>query len=421
MKFVFALMGSRGDVQPALPVALELRRRGHEVAVGVAPNLVAMADRLGLDPVPVGVDSAVLLGSDLVRREMRSLHPGVRLRALRDVAAYGWEEFRADLLRLADGADVLVTGLLGQEVGSALAEHRDCGFAALHYFPVRANRSVPILPGPPGAVQHAAWHAGMLGRWELTRRPENAQRAALGLAPARVALQSRLRDRGAVEVQAYDAAIVPGLPEEWGTHSPFVGFLALADDDRARLGETGLGQTGLGETGLGAWLDAGTPPVYVGFGSMPVHDPDRLLAAVAGACADLGLRALVSTGWNDFTGECPDDVRLVGAVDHGAVLPRCAAAVHHGGAGTVAATLRAGVPSVVGWYSADQPVWGRLLRRAGVGTSLRAARLDRRTLRQALAQVLRPEVRTRARSLREALVPAAEAVRAAADAVEQAR
>nr|BFF21080.1 hypothetical protein GCM10025730_46010 [Promicromonospora thailandica] len=75
MRHVMALVGSRGDVQPALAVALELRRRGHEVVTGVAPNLVPLAGRLGLDPVPLGIDSARLLGSDLVRRDMRSAHP----------------------------------------------------------------------------------------------------------------------------------------------------------------------------------------------------------------------------------------------------------------------------------------------------------------------------------------------------------
>ncbi|WP_211240040.1 glycosyltransferase, partial [Promicromonospora kroppenstedtii] len=86
MRHVFALVGSRGDVQPALAVALELRRRGHEVVTGVAPNLVPLAVRLGLDPVPLGIDSAALLGSDLVRRDMRSAHPVRRVRALRAVA-----------------------------------------------------------------------------------------------------------------------------------------------------------------------------------------------------------------------------------------------------------------------------------------------------------------------------------------------
>ncbi|MFD2792731.1 glycosyltransferase [Promicromonospora vindobonensis] len=428
MRHVFALVGSRGDVQPALAVALELRRRGHEVVTGVAPNLVPLAQRLGLGPVPLGTDSAALLGSDLVRRDMRSAHPVRRVRALRAVASAGWDELRTGLLALLDdvgGADTVVTGLLGQEVAAAVAERRGLGMAALHYCPVRANHVVSPVSGlrGPGATR-AAWALGERVRWGLTRRAENGQRGALGLAETRVHLPARLRDAGVVEVQAYDPALVPGLADEWGPRRPVTGFLALDDDARARLGEAGSG-SGL-DADLEGWLDDGDPPVYVGFGSMPVGDPTALLAAIDATCADLGVRALVSAGWNDFTGvdgaggatQDEKRVRVVGAVDHAAVLPRCRAAVHHGGAGTTGAVLRAGLPAVVGWYSADQPMWGDLLRGAGVGVARRANTLTRPgVLAGALAEVLDDATAVRAAALGARLVPPDRAVAAAADAI----
>jgi UDP:flavonoid glycosyltransferase YjiC (YdhE family) len=428
-----ALVGSRGDVQPALAVGLELQRRGHEVVTGVAPNLVPLAERLGLDPVPLGIDSAALLGSDLVRRDMRSAHPVRRVRALRAVASAGWDELRTGLLALLDdvgGADTVVTGLLGQEVAAAVAESRGLGMAALHYCPVRANRVVSPVSGlrGPGATR-AAWALGERVRWDLTRRAENDQRGELGLGRTRVHLPTRLRDAGAVEIQAYDPALVPGLADEWGPRRPLTGFLALDDAARARLGEagsgSGAGPDGALDAGLDAWLDDGDPPVYVGFGSMPVADPSALLAAVDDACADLGVRALVSAGWNDFSAGDPGTsldekrVRVVGAVDHAAVLPRCRAAVHHGGAGTTGAVLRAGLPAVVGWYSADQPMWGDLLRGAGVGVARRASTLTQPgVLAGALSEVLDDATAARAAALGARLVPADRAVAAAADAVE---
>jgi sterol 3beta-glucosyltransferase len=434
VRHVLALVGSRGDVQPALAVGLELRRRGHEVVTGVAPNLVPLAERLGLDPVPLGIDSAALLGSDLVRRDMRSAHPVRRVRALRAVAAAGWDELRTGLLALLDdvgGADTVVTGLLGQEVAAAVAERRGLRMAALHYCPVRANRTVSPVSGVrgPGATQ-AVWALGERVRWGLTRRAENVQRGELGLGATRVHLPTRLRDAGAVEVQAYDPALVPGLADEWGPRRPLTGFLALDDDARARLGEAGSGSGAGLDAGLEAWLDAGDPPVYVGFGSMPVADPSALLAAVDAACAELGVRALVSAGWNDFSaadgagvadGSGPEEkrVRVVGAVDHAAVLPRCRAAVHHGGAGTTGAVLRAGLPAVVGWYSADQPMWGELLRGAGVGVARRASTLTRPgVLAGALAEVLDEATAARAAELGSRIVPADRAVAAAADAID---
>ncbi|MFC8798915.1 glycosyltransferase [Promicromonospora sp. NPDC057138] len=428
MRHVLALVGSRGDVQPALAVGLELQRRGHEVVTGVAPNLVPLAERLGLDPVPLGIDSAALLGSDLVRRDMRSTHPVRRVRALRAVAAAGWDELRTGLLALLDdvgGADTVVTGLLGQEVAAAVAERRGLGMAALHYCPVRANRVVSPVSGVrgPGATR-AVWALGERVRWGLTRRAENGQRAELGLGATRVHLPTRLRDAGVVEVQAYDPVLVPGLADEWGPRRPLTGFLALDDAARARLREAGS-DGGL-DAGLDAWLDDGDPPVYVGFGSMPVADPPALLAAVDAACAELGVRALVSAGWNDFSAAGGPDasvdekrVRVVGAVDHAAVLPRCRAAVHHGGAGTTGAVLRAGLPAVVGWYSADQPMWGELLRGAGAGVARRASTLTQPgVLAGALSEVLDDATAARAAALGARLVPADRAVAAAADAID---
>jgi len=412
MRITLALAGSRGDVQPALAVALELRRRGHDVTTGVPPNLLALADELGLDPLPLGVDSGEVLRSDLVRSGLRSRHPVRRIAAVRSILTHGWEDLRTGLEPLAKDADVVVTGLLGQQVGSAVAEASGSGFATLHYCPVRSNTSAGIPMRSP-AVQRFAWAVGEGARWRLTRAAETEVRAALGLPAPSTNLPTRLWETGAVEVQAYDPALLPGLAEEWGSSRPLTGFLTLAEEDRALLGEGGV------DDDLAAWLAAGEPPVYVGFGSMPVRDPAHLLDAVAVATAALGRRALVSAGWNTFgdTDAVPAHVRVVGPIDHAAVFPRCAALVHHGGAGTTAAGLRAGRPTVIGYYSGDQPHWGTLLARRGVGTRLAARRIDRDSLREALSTVLEPGVEERCAELQRQLVQPADAVRAAADAV----
>nr|WP_253945249.1 glycosyltransferase [Nocardioides sp. zg-DK7169] len=419
-------MGSRGDVQPAVAVALALRGRGHDVEVAVAPNLVGFVARLGVPAVPVGADSRDLLGSTLVREDMRSAHPVRRLRALQAVASVGWDELRTGLAPLARRADVVVTGLLGQEVGSAVAEAHGAGFAALHYCPVRANEVVPLLglprrlsPAVARRVQARAWRAGESVRWRLTRTAENEQRALLGLAPAKVGLPERLRERGALEVQAYDPVLVPGLAAQWPARRPVVGFLDLDPGSRARLGDASLAE----DPALEEWLGAGSAPVYVGFGSMAVGDPRALVATVGRASAALGVRVVLSTGWNDF----PDDLgadhphlRIVGPADHATLLPRCRAAVHHGGAGTTAAALRAGLPAVVGHFSADQPIWGRLLADLGVGVGVPFRDLDAATLTSALARVLDPACTARARRVAGRLVAPEAAVGAAADLLERA-
>ena len=147
---------------------------------------------------------------------------------------------------------------------------------------------------------------------------------------------------------------------EMGRHRrPFVGTLTMelptdADDEVA------------------SWIAAGTPPIYFGFGSMPVESAADTVAMISAACAQLGERALVCAGWSDFS-DVPhfDHVKVVGAVNHAAIFPACRAVVHHGGAGTTAAGLRAGVPTLILWTLRDQPIWGAAVKRLKVGTARR--------------------------------------------------
>ncbi|WP_141015376.1 glycosyltransferase [Nocardioides sambongensis] len=414
MRAVFALVGSRGDVQPGLVAAQALTRRGHDVRVGVAPNLVDAAAGLGLPVTPLGVDSRALLASDLVRREMRSADPRRRLRALRSVAVHGWSELRDGLLPLAADADLVVTGLLGQEVGAAVAERLACGFAALHYAPVRANDVVRLLPGPGGPrVTQASWRLGERVRWGLTRAGENEQRAALGLPPAVVDLPQRMRERGALEIQAYDPLLVDPLPERWGARRPFVGYLRPA-------GASGTEGTDLGDPDpeLDAALERGA--VHVGFGSMPVPDPAGLVALLDRVAAELDTTIVWGAGWSELPAATGERVLVRRELDHAAVLPRCRASVHHGGAGTVGAALQAGVGQVVCWWSADQPMWARRIESAGIGCGMPFARLDAARLTRALRIASGGQVADRARGLARRSISPRDAARGAAEALERA-
>jgi sterol 3beta-glucosyltransferase len=136
---------------------------------------------------------------------------------------------------------------------------------------------------------------------------------------------------------------------DWDGRRPLVGCLPLDDELRGMLGEADV------DAGLDAWLSAGEPPMFVGFGSMPVQDPTATVAMITRVSRELGVRALVSAGWGELSSLGPADaeVRVVGNLDHDSVLGRCRAAVHHAGAGTTAAGLQAGPPTVVCSVFAD--------------------------------------------------------------------
>src|SRR6202042_246345 len=164
------------------------------------------------------------------------------------------------------------------------------------------------------------------------------------------------------------------------------------------------------------WIAAGTPPICFVFGSIPVESPAATVEMISVACAELGERALICFGGTDFAGvRHSDHVKLIGVVNYAAIFPSCRAVVHHGGSGTTAAGLRAGVPTLILWSSADQPYWGAQIRRLKVGTARRFSTATQETLIADLREILAPQYASRARELASRMTTPAESIRRAAD------
>ncbi len=415
MKFVLAFTGSRGDVQPAVALGVELTRRGHDVTLAAPPNLVEFGCRAGLDTRPYGPDTGRLLASDLVASRLRSPDPRVRLRAITELTVRDGRAMQTELLALAQGADAVVGGSAGQERALNVAQALSIPYVPLHYCPLRRNGVVSLLPfsGGPAVAHRLGWTALEQLLWRASRAAERDLAADLGLPVPEHPAASRIARRGVPEIQAYDPALFPGLTREWGAARPLTGFLDLTPETRAAIDP-------VADADLRDWLDAGPPPLYVGFGSMKLADPRRLVDTVAEVTDRLGLRVLWAAGWGGVDAIADDRVKVVSSVDHARVLPRCAAVVHHGGAGSTAAGLRAGRATLVCTHGADQPLWGRRIRALGVGTSMPADRIDADALTAALAVVLSPDSRAAAEALAEAFIPAEVAVTAVADLIERA-
>jgi UDP:flavonoid glycosyltransferase YjiC (YdhE family) len=415
MKFALASYGTRGDVEPCVAVGRELLRRGHEVRMAVPPELVGFAEAAGLTTVAYGPVVQEYVDDDFLRnfwtdflRNFWKIRDPIRLwRKAWEPATRYWGKMSTTLTSLADGADLLFTGHIFQETAANVAEYYDIPLATLHYFPMRANgQLVRILPSPlvRSAITVTEWLF-----WRVTKEVEDAQRRELGLPTATGPSPRRIAERGALEIQAYDEVCFPGLAAEWAKwdgRRPFVGTLTMelatdADDEVA------------------SWIAAGTPPICFGFGSTPVESAADTVAMISAACAQLGERALVCSGGTDFS-HVPhfDHVKVVGAVNYAATFPACRAVVHHGGAGTTAAGLRAGVPTLILWSTGDQPLWGNQLKRLKVGTARRFSTATRESLVADLRRILAPHYVTRAREIATQVTKPAESVANAADLLE---
>ena len=413
MKFVLACHGTRGDVEPCAAVGRELLHRGHDVRMAVPPDLVGFAESAGLAAVAYGLDTQVTL--DAHRNFWRDLFGNFwRTRDLIRVWRESWEpnsqswgEMSKTLTSLAEGADLIFTGMVFDGAAANVAEYHDIPLATLDHAPLRANgQFLPFLPAPLGrsTMTVTEWLV-----WRVWKKAEDAQRRELGLPKATGPASRRIAERGSLEIQAYDEVCLPGLAAEWAKWNgqrPFVGALTMelptdADEE------------------IASWIAAGTPPIYFGFGSIPVESPADTVAMIGAVCAELGERALVCSGWSDFR-DLPhfEHVKVVGAVNHAAAFPACRAVVHHGGPGTTAAGLRAGVPTLILWLLGEQPLWGAAVKRLEVGTARRFGRTTRESLLGDLRTILAPHYVARAREIATRMTKAADSVAAAADLLE---
>jgi UDP:flavonoid glycosyltransferase YjiC (YdhE family) len=404
MKFAVAVHGTRGDVEPCAAVALELVRRGHEVRMAAPPNLLGFVNSVGLDAVAYGPDSAAQLEEDVFRDMVRVRNPISMLHEGMEYMTRGWAEMSATLTSLADGADLVLHDQTYQGVAANVVEYYNIPLAAMHHFPHRVNgQLIPLLPAP---LVRFGMTVGDWGYWRMTKRAEDAQRRELGLPRTTVSSVQRIAGRGSLEIQTYEELFFPGLAAEWNDRRPFVGALSLelptATDDEVM-----------------SWIAAGTPPIYFGFGSMPVESPTDTIGLISDACAQLGERALICAGANE-SGGLPHDqhVKVVRAVNHAAIFPACRAVVHHGGAGTTAAAMRAGMPMLVLPIGAEQPIWAAQVKRLKVGLARRFSNVTKESLVADLRTIREPQYVARACEIATQMTKTEASVTRTADLLE---
>ncbi|OBG58767.1 glycosyltransferase [Mycobacterium sp. E735] len=386
MKFVLAGYGSRGDVEPCVAVGRELLRRGHDVHLAVPPDRRRFVESAGLVAVAYGPDTGEQIheATEFARRVQ---DPMSALPQLAERVTQMWVEKSGVLAALAEGADLLGAGMNEQRLAVNVAESHGMPFAALHFFPARALEL--------GVAQA-----------HVTSVAEGAQRLALGLP------QGGPSPMGPVlEIQAYEEFCLPERAAEWAGSEyrrPFVGSLTLemptdADDE------------------VLSWIADGPPPIYFGFGSTPITSPPETIAVISAACEQLGERALICSGPNDFTRlTLSGHTKIVDAVNHQAVLPACRAIVHHGGAGTTAAGMRAGVPMLVLWLWLDQPIWAAAVSKLGVGIARSFSESTYDSLVADLRALLAGDYLAAAREVAARMTKPAESVAKAADLLEEA-
>lgn len=396
MRITVFAHGTRGDVWPLVALSARLTELDHDVVVATTEEFRPIVEAAGARFAPVPVSLTDFLASADGRAMLRA--GGLRL--LRAVQRL-YDEHRDaidDAFESASrAAEAVVSMHLTMDRAQAVADALCVPAVNVFPFPLTPTREFtsPVLGRArrvPGRVAlaghrlvHAVWtRAGAGGLAGFRHR--------LGVAPNSVpTIERQDHDRG-LTLNAYSRHVCPRAAD-WGTNQAVTGYFQLPRRVREAVGETL-------PPALAEWMSSGPPPVFLGFGSMPATDTARFAADAFATLRLLGLRAVIDAEWRV---DAPDGVRFARGVDHDRLLPLCAAAVHHGGAGTLGASLRAGLPTMVCSVWAEQPWWGSRVERLGVGVHRPFRGLDRTTLQEGVGALLSPSIRERAARLGEAI------------------
>jgi sterol 3beta-glucosyltransferase len=374
MHIVIATVGTRGDAQPYVALGKVLVARGHRVTLATHEDHRELAESNRLAFRPVGGSFRTLMESPSGRRWLES-GANVRryLKALHEtfapVATQWLAEFDA---AIADADAVLVHSAC---LSAACAVHsRGLPCVVISPYPTLPSGELPIgLPEIPlvtSWLNRVLFGVALDQLWRVGAKAMVQHRARHSVAEPRSALWRELVKHGVPHIHLFSEHVIP-RPKDWPTCAEVTGYCFL---DAPTMWQP--------PPQLREFLEATPKPIYIGFGSMTGLQPEVLAEITREALRLSKQRAVIGMGWGGIQGiEAAKDLFLVEDVPHEWLFPRVAAVVHHCGAGTSAAALRAGRPSVAVPFFADQPTWARVLHALGTGPApvpkakLTAARL----------------------------------------------
>jgi UDP:flavonoid glycosyltransferase YjiC (YdhE family) len=354
--------GSRGDIQPCLVLGRGLKQAGFSVQFAAPENFAAMVREYGLEFHPLGGDVQQIMGSETGREFMEtgSANPIRSIRAMRAMLGPVALQMAQNGLEASRPAKALISLAIFAPFTKTIAEALGIPLILVEPTPMLPTRAFPA-PGWPvqvnlgGFPNRLSGHAMLQVIWQWYQPFVNEFRRDLGLAPLTGGSFHRILGSTPL-LGAYSPRVIP-RPDDWPDHAHVTGYWFSE------------GQAGWQPPAeLLRFLEGGDPPVYIGFGSMMGENPEESAALVLEALAMSGQRGLLLTGWGGLqTLTVPETVYVLDSAPHPWLFPRMKVVVHHGGAGTTAEGLRAGVPAVIVPFIVDQPFWGERIRALGVG------------------------------------------------------
>lgn len=400
MRITIFAGGSQGDIQPCLRLGKGLQQSGFEVLLSAPQNFAALIREQGVPFHPLRGDVQEIMAGETGRKfmEKSGANPIQSILAMRKMLGPIAVQMAEDALEASREADAFITLAVFAPFGKTIAEIRGIPLILVEPTPVLPSGDFPA-PGFPfqknmGRLLNRLSGFMMLQViWQWYRPFVNEFRNRYNLRPLNGSDFHRILTSTPL-LGAYSPVVIPH-PRDWSEDVHITGYWFQADASDWRPSAE-----------LESFLDAGEAPVYVGFGSMAGRDSEHYANVVLEALAKSGQRGVLATGWGGMSiMNVPKNVFVLDSAPHGWLFPRMSAVVHHGGAGTTAEGLLAGVPSVIVPFTVDQPFWGKRVKSLGAGPEpIRATRLNADKLAEAIQRAIKdPDMRRRAEEIGRAI------------------
>ncbi|MBF6240922.1 glycosyltransferase family 1 protein [Nocardia otitidiscaviarum] len=422
MRIALLTAGTRGDHQPYLALADELRTRGHRVEMTATENYADVVRRSGFEPHVIPFNSAELLESPAAKRGLSSGNPLPFVQIMRDtvkiMAGERGERMHRVLSDACASAEVIVS--CASTLPWAMERRERTGQTVIGGLPYPLERTAEFPSSfmvkrmvSSRRLRLASYTAFEVAYGAAYHKMDRRVREMMGLPGKPRNPFRRIREDAIPLVHMVSPVLLP-KPADWPDRSTIVGAPVLPARLRGAWGEARV------DPELDAWLDEGEPPIYFCLTGMPILDPTGSCDLIAAVCRRLGARALVTVKGEGYPRGIGYDRRLLvlDSFDYDRVLPRCRAVVHHGGSGNTHDVLRAGLPAVVIGVHSDQFFYGWRISALGIGADFPYPKLTESRLYDALVRTLTPEARDRAAELGR-LVSAENGISATADEVER--
>lgn len=397
LEIAMLIVGTRGDVQPFVALGKRLRERGHRVRLATHANFRGFVTSNGLEFYPLGGDPKILAGYMVKNKGFLPSGPSEisiqkkQLKAIMNSLLPACTKADGD-----SGAPFKADAIIANPPAYGhvhVAEYLD---VPLHIFFTMPWTPTNEFPHPLARVKQQAGYrlsyhvVDSLMWWGMRGLINEFRVKELKLNPMNYFNWNQGSIAHLPTGYMWSPHLVP-KPKDWGPRVDVVGFcfLSLANDYKP-------------PEALVKWLAAGEKPIYVGFGSLPVEHPGKMTEIIVEALKETKQRGIIDKGWGGLGNlkETTDSIFLLENCPHDWLFPQCAAVVHHGGAGTTAAGLKAGCPTTIVPFFGDQPFWGERVCAKGVGPSpIPVQQFSLERLVQAINFMQDPEVKQKALEL----------------------